>query len=97
MLESEFKKEFIERLRFRLRGIDLDFINTKPHNRSIPDLIILGTDIWAALEFKKAKNSKRQPNQEYHVERMNDKGYARFVYPSNSEEILGELERLFTY
>ena len=97
MLESEFKKEFIERIRSRLPEVDLDFIHTKPYNRSKPDLVILGPIRWATLEFKKTKRSKQQPNQEYHILRMDAKGYARFVYPSNSEEVLDELERLFSY
>jgi len=95
MLESDFKKYFIDSIKARFAAFDLDFINTKPHNRSIPDLIILGPNVWAALEFKKSKRAKRQPNQKYHVDRMNGKGFARFVYPSNASEVLHDLERLF--
>ena len=97
MLESEFKKQFINRLKAQLQGVDLDFVNTKPYNRSMPDLIILGPNVWAALEFKKSEHTSRQPNQEYHILRLLNKGYARFVYPSNSEEVLNELERLFAH
>ncbi len=95
MLESTFKKEFINRIKARLIGVDLDFINTKPYNRSTADLIILGIDVWAALDFKTSKKAKRQPNQKYHIDRMNRKGYASFVYPSNAEGVLDDLERLF--
>ena len=95
MLESQFKKEFKERIKSRLRGIDLDFIENNTTNRSIPDLVILGSPVWAALEFKRTSRSKAQPNQPYHVARMDKKSYARFIYPSNSEEILEELVRLF--
>jgi hypothetical protein len=94
MLESEFKREFMHRVKARLRNVDLDFIHNTT-DRSKPDMIILGPMFWAALEFKQRKNAKKRPNQSYHVERMNAKGYARFVYPENSERILEELVRLF--
>jgi len=95
MLEATFKARFIERLRCRLRGVDLDIIHNTTGN-SKPDLIILGSPNWAALEFKKTARSKTRPNQPYHVERMNAKSYARFVYPTIEEEVLDELEELFT-
>ena len=95
MLESQFKKEFKERLKARLMGIDLDFIENKGNNRSTPDLIILGSPMWAALEFKISTTASIRPNQPYHVERLNAKSYARFVYPANSEEVLDELVWLF--
>ena len=95
MLESQFKKLFKERVKARLTGVDLDFIENNTTNRSIPDLIILGSPMWAALEFKSNSRSKTQPNQSYHVERMNAKSYARFVYPANSEEVLDDLVWLF--
>ena len=96
MLESEFKESFKLRLKTRLIGVDVDFIENKNNARSTPDLIILGSPMWAALEFKKSARSKTQPNQPYHVQRMDEKSYARFVYPSNSEEVIDELEELFT-
>lgn len=96
MLESEFKRSFKLRLKVRLLGIDLDFIENKNNARSTPDLIILGSPMWVALEFKTSARAKRQPNQSYHIQRMDQKSYARFVYPSNVEEVLDELEELFT-
>ena len=96
MLEATFKQQFIDRVKVRLQDIDLDFIHLKaPSDRSKPDLVILGPLTWAALEFKRRKNAKRGPNQDYHVRRMNEKGFARFVYPSNQEEVMEELVRLF--
>lgn len=96
MLESKFKRRFKQRVKARLIGVDLDFIENKNNARSTPDLIILGSPMWAALEFKKTARSVMQPNQYYHIQRMSEKSYARFVYPSNSEEVLDELEELFT-
>lgn len=97
MLESKFKIAFKQRLIARLPHTYLSFIeNTRPNKRSEPDLFILGRGVWAALEFKKSKNASKQPNQEYHISRLNEIGYASFVYPENQEEVLDDLEKLFT-
>lgn len=95
MLESQFRKEFLERLKARLYPVQIDVISTKPHNRSIPDDFIIGPRFWAALEYKKSANAPHRPNQDYHIERLNEIGYAAFVYPENGEEIIDDLERLF--
>ena len=94
MLESQFKRRVIQTIKDMLPEIDLDFIESD--NRSMPDTYILGPGIWAALEFKASDKAPRRPNQEWHINRLNAKGYARFVYPENLEEVLDELERLFT-
>ena len=94
MLERQFKRRAIQDIKDRLPEVDLDFIESD--NRSMPDIYILGPVIWAALEFKTSEKASRRPNQEWHIHRLNAKGYARFVYPENLEEVLDELERLFT-
>ncbi len=95
MLESKFKKSFLQRVRARLQ-IDLDIISPDTMMRDYPDTFILGPDRWAALEFKRERNAAHQPNQDYHVARLNRKSFARFVYPENAEEVLDDLEELFT-
>lgn len=97
MLEKIFVKHFRYELQKRMGETHLDYIHPRAYSRSQPDLIILGSkNIWAALEFKESKNAHRQPNQEYYIKRLNEKGFARFVYPENVEEVLDELEELFT-
>ena len=95
MLEREFKRQAISRIRGRFPKLDLDFIDTKPFNRSMPDTFIIGPFVWAALEFKRSKDAPHRPNQDYHILRLNKKGYATFVYPENLEEVLNDLEVLF--
>lgn len=95
MLESDLKRRFLEKLRERLVGTDIDIYVTT--SRSKPDIALLGSPKWATLEFKKDREASHQPNQNYHVYRMNQKSYSRFVYPDNEEEILDELEELFNH
>lgn len=96
MLESEFKITAINKIRSRFAYLDLDIVDIRSGDRSMPDTLILGPQVWAALEFKRSEAAPRQPNQEYHIDRLSAKSYATFVYPENVEEVLDELEELFT-
>ncbi len=94
MLESKFKQRTKQRIKDRFPTLDLDFISGT--DRSMPDTFVLGPWCWAALEFKESEFAAQQPNQDYHIERLNRKGYASFVFPENVEEVLNDLERVFT-
>ncbi len=96
MLESGFKKKFLAKIEKRLSYLDLDFIQTDTRKRSLPDIFVIGPIYWAALEFKRNEDSSHQPNQDWHIDRFNEKGYATFVSPENEGEVLDALERLFT-
>lgn len=93
MLEADFKTRTLQKLKER---VPYDLYIYVSNTRSYPDTVILGrNNTWAALEFKKSANAARQPNQGRHIGLLAEMGYASFVYPENSEEILDELERLF--
>lgn len=96
MLEIPFKKRFLLELEERLGYLDLDFITPSSNSRSLPDIFVIGPSYWAALEFKRKATANHQPNQDWHIDRFNEKGYAKFVEPGNAEEVLDELERLFS-
>lgn len=89
--ENKFQSDLIKEIKDTFPGC-IVMKNDSSHIQGIPDLLILHGDKWAALEVKREKNAKKQPNQEYYVEKMNEMSYSRFVYPENKEEILGELQ-----
>lgn len=91
-LESGFQDKLQKELKERFPGcmtFKMDQI------QGIPDLLVLYEDKWAALECKKSAKAKRQPNQEYYVEKMDNMSFSDFIYPENKDEVLRELTRVF--
>lgn len=92
--ESEFQKDVINDIKNRFPG-SIILKNDPNYIQGIPDLLILKDGKWAALECKRNKNSKHQPNQDYYVGMLNEMSYASFIYPENKEEVLDELQQSF--
>lgn len=91
-LESDFRSRLIGELRELFPGC---LIFPMDQRQGIPDLLILYGHRWAALECKRDKRAKRQPNQSYYVELMDGLSFARFIYPENREKVLYELSQAF--
>ena len=99
MVESNFQSKLKKEIKDRFPGCYI-LKNDPTIIQGIPDLTILYKDRWAALEVKKDERAykaslKKNPNQQIHVDRLNQMSYAAFIYPENKEEILNELERSF--
>jgi hypothetical protein len=90
-LESTFQANLIRELKDTYSG-GLIFKIGSNGMQGFADILILYEDKWAALECKRGRNSKKQPNQEYYVDRMNKMSFSRFISPENKEEVLCELQ-----
>jgi hypothetical protein len=93
-LESKFQKELMDKIRQQYPGCVI-LKNDSSYIQGFPDWTILYKDKWAVLEAKRSKNAAKQPNQEYHVNTLNDMSFSRFVYPENSEEVLDAISKYF--
>ena len=93
-LESKFQKELIDEIKREYPGC-IVLKNDPDYIQGFPDWTILWKDKWAVLEAKRTKNSRKQPNQEHYVEKLDGMSFSRFVYPENKEEVLNELRKTF--
>lgn len=94
MTESEWKTKLIKEIEELFPGCMVLHLDPNDY-QGIPDLLILYKKKWAVLEGKQYMGARRQPNQAYYIEIMNDMSFARFIYPGNKEEILDELQQAF--
>lgn len=92
--ESKFQSELIKELKIRFPDC-IVMKNDPNYIQGIPDLLVLYSDKWAALECKRSSSSKHQPNQDYYVDKMNSMSFSRFIFPENKEEVLDELQSAF--
>lgn len=93
-LERDFQAKLIKELKEKFPGCMVMKMDSS-YIQGIPDLLILNKDKWATLECKKSTNAKKQPNQEYYVDKMNEMSFSRFISPENKEEVLNELQSAF--
>lgn len=91
-LESGFQDKLRDELKRMFPGC---MIFKMDQIQGIPDMLILYEDKWAMLENKRSANARRQPNQEYYIDILNNMSFARFVYPENRDEVLDELYLYF--
>ena len=96
MLENKFQAKLIKRIKDLFPGC-IVMKNDSSYIQGIPDLLVLNNRRWASLECKKNANAKKQPNQEYYVDKMDNMSFSRFICPENEDEVLEELTEHFMY
>ena len=94
MLESKFQADLIKDIKKMFPGC-IVMKNDSSYIQGIPDLLVLYNDRWASLECKKSEGARKQPNQEYYVEKLDSMSFSRFIFPENKEEVLRELQSAF--
>ena len=93
-LESKFQKELMDEIKKTYPGCVV-LKNDSGYIQGFPDWTILYKDKWAVLEAKREKNAKKQPNQDYYVDKLNGMSFSCFVYPENKEQVLRDLDKVF--
>ena len=94
MTEAQYQKKVVRKLKDLFP--DCVVIKNDPsYQQGIPDWTILWGSCWAMLEIKKFPTARRQPNQAYYVEQLNEMSFAAFICPENEEAVLNELQAAF--
>lgn len=92
MLERDYQAKLIKKIKRVLPGCVV-LKNDSGYMPGVPDLLILYGDRWAMLEVKTSKAARNQPNQTYYVDQLDQMSYAAFIYPSNEEYVLNDLQQ----
>ena len=91
MLENKFQSQVIKEIKNNLPGC-IVMKSDSAYIQGIPDLLVLHEDKWPSLDCKKSCKAKKQPNQEYYVDKMNEMSFSSFISPENKDEVLNELK-----
>ena len=91
-LEKDFQSKLLSELKGIYNDPGNDVVTKFEDIQGFPDILILHNNQWAMLECKKSKDSSRQPNQDYYVNKLNNMSFASFIYPENKEEVLNDLQ-----
>lgn len=94
MRESQYQTKVIRQLESMFPGC-LILRNDPQWLQGVPDVLILYSGTWAALEVKLALDGEIQPNQSYYVDLMGSMSFAAFICPENEEDVLYELQLTF--
>lgn len=94
MLENKFQASLIRELKNEFPGC-IVMKNDSSYIQGVPDLLVLHKDKWASLEVKRSSNASHQPNQDYYVDKMNEMGFSRFIYPENKDNVMTDLRLYF--
>lgn len=90
--EAKFQADLKKKIKNRFVGC---YIHKTDCNdiQGIPDLMVSFKGYVFYLEVKRSSTAAHRPNQDYHVNRINELGgFARFIFPENEEQILNEME-----
>lgn len=92
--ESNFQSNLKKELEAIFPGCMITKLDSS-YIQGIPDFLILYKNKWATLENKRYAKAKKQPNQEYYVDKMNNMSFSRFIYPENKDDVVEELKEYF--
>lgn len=93
--ESDFKGKLYKEIRERFPGSEV-VINDPNYIQGFPDAsVYFPNGRYMLLEGKRNFKAKRQPNQDYYVNKSPLSKNAMFVSPENKDEVMRELERRY--
>ena len=92
MREAQYQAQLIKRIKHMLPGC-MVLKNDSGYLQGVPDLLILHGERWGMLEVKTMADAKRQPNQDYYVNRLDNMSWCSYIYPAIESMVLDDLQR----
>lgn len=92
MHENKYRKHLEDRISDMLPGC-LILRNNPKEIQGIPDIVVFYGPRYGFLEIKVSEDAPIQVNQPYYIAWLDDMSFAKFIYPENEYDILGELIR----
>lgn len=89
--ESDFQAKVIK----QLKSMGLAVVKNQAGPgvpTGFPDITAFGEGIYFCLECKTSARAKKQPRQDYWVNKLNEWSYATFIYPSNYDKVMSEIK-----
>lgn len=89
--ESDFQAKVIK----KLKSLGLAVVKNQAGPgvpTGFPDITAFGEGIYFCLECKASARAKKQPRQDYWVNKLNEWSYAAFIYPSNYDKVMSEIK-----
>lgn len=89
--ESDFQAKVIK----QLKAMGLAVVKNQAGPgvpTGFPDITAFGEGIYFCLECKTSARAKKQPRQDYWVNKLNEWSYAAFIYPSNYDKVMSEIK-----
>lgn len=89
--ESDFQAKVIK----KLKAMGLVVVKNQAGPgvpTGFPDLTAFGEGIYFCLECKASARAKKQPRQDYWVNKLNEWSYAAFIYPSNYDKVISDIK-----
>ena len=88
MRENVYQRRLIRKVDAMFDGQALIVKNDAGYQQGILDLTVFYGPRWGMLEVKASALAPHRPNQDYWVQRMDEMGFAAFIYPENETEVL---------
>lgn len=89
--ESDFQAKVIK----QLKAMGLTVVKNQAGPgvpTGFPDITAFGEGIYFCLECKASARAKKQPRQDYWINKLNEWSYAAFIYPSNYDKVMSEIK-----
>lgn len=90
-LESKYRTGLAKRIQERFPECVI-LPQDPQRTQGIPDLLVLFSKFWAALEIKRSRSASKRPNQDHYINKFNGMSFGAIICPENEDEVLDAIQ-----